>query len=85
MGSTLTSVQRGLVEDQRVLYVVAAVAHDGHGGVLACRELLEVDELDGLGFDHGPLRVGQQVHERVDAVPLVVADGAYRSGRQEGQ
>ena len=79
----LTSVQRGLVEHQRVLYVVAAVAHDCHRGVLARRELFEVDQLDGLGLHHGLLRVAQQVHERVDAVPLVVADGAFSSGRED--
>lgn len=75
---TLTSVQRGLVENQSVLYVVAAIAHHGHRGVLTRRQLLEVNQLDGFGFDHGPLRIHQQVHQRVDAVPLVVADSSWK-------
>lgn len=81
-GLRLTSVQRGLVQDQSVLNVIAAVAHHGHGGVLSSRQLLKLDNLDGFGFHHGPLRIGQQVHQSVDAVPLVVANGAWREGNQ---
>lgn len=83
MGSlTITSVQRGLVEDQGVLDVVAAVAHHSHRGVLTRRQLLKINQLDGFCFDHGPLRIHQQVHQRVDAVPLVVADGSWNDERR---
>ena len=70
-------VQRGLVYHQGVLYVVAAVAHHGDGGVLTGGDLVELDEVDGPGPDEGDLRVAQEVEEGVDAVPLVVGDGAH--------
>lgn len=78
---TLTSVKRGLVENQSVLDVVAAVAHHSHRGVLTRWQLLKVNQFDGFRFDHRPLRIHQQVHQRVDAVPLVVADGSWKDER----
>lgn len=72
-----TSVKRGFVEDQGVLNVVSAVAHHGHSCILAGGEFLKIDDLDGFGFHHGPLRVGQQVHQRVDTIPLVVANSTW--------
>lgn len=74
--SSLTPVQRGFVEDQSVLNVVAAVAHHSHSGVLSSGQLLKVNKLDGSCRHHGFLRVRQQVHQCVYTVPLVVANGA---------
>jgi len=37
---------------------------------------VEVDELYGLGLCQGTLRVHQEVEERVDALQLIVRDGA---------
>jgi len=51
--AAVAAVDGGFVEDEGVLDVVAAVAHDGNGGVLAGGELLEVDELDCLGEKTG--------------------------------
>ena len=76
--ASVAAVERRLVEDGGVLDVVARVAHDGHHGVLAGRQLLEVDELDGARLHHGPVRVHQVVEQRVDAVALVQRDRAHR-------
>lgn len=73
-----TSVQWGFVEDQSVLDIIATVAHHSHGGVLTSRQLLKINQLNGFCFDHRPLRIGQQVHQGVDAVSLVVADSPWR-------
>lgn len=74
---TLTSVKRGFVEDQSIFNVVAAVAHHGHGSVLTGGQFLKVNQLDSFCFDHGPLRIRQQVHQSVDSVPLVVANSTW--------
>lgn len=74
---TVTSIQRSFVEDQSVLNIISAVAHHSHSCILAGRELLKIDDLDGFGFHHGPLRISQQVHQRVDTIPLVVANSTW--------
>lgn len=70
----LTSVKGGLIKDQSVLNIIATVAHHGHGGVLPGRQLLKLDNLYGFRFHHRPLRIRQQVHQRVNAIPLIVAN-----------
>lgn len=75
--TALTSVKRGFVEDQSVLNVVAAVAHYGHSGILTSRQLFKVDQLNGFCFDHGPLRIRQQIHQSVNTVPLVVTNSTW--------
>lgn len=59
------TVERGLVQNQRVLNVVAAVAHDGDGGVLAGWHAMEVDEFDGFALHHGTLGIHEQVEQGV--------------------
>ena len=59
-----------------VLDIVPGVAHDRDRRVLPGRQLVVADELDGLGLDHGLLRVDGQVQQSIDAVQLVEADSA---------
>ena len=48
MKTTTTSIQRSLIENQRVLNVVSAVRHHSDYAVRARRQLFEVGQLDGL-------------------------------------
>ena len=50
--TVLTSVERGSVEDDGVLYVIAAVAHDSDHGVLTSRDLVKLDQVDRLQQHH---------------------------------
>lgn len=79
----LTSVQRGLVQNQSIFNVIATVAHHGHGGVLSSRQLLKFNNLNGFGFHHRPLRICQQVHKSVDAISLVVADSTWKKDNRQ--
>lgn len=72
-----TSVERSLIKHQSIFYVIPAVAHNSHCGVLTRGQLFKVDQLDGLCLHHGPLWIRQQVHQGVDTVPLVIANSTW--------
>ena len=46
--ATESSIDRGLVQNQRVFNVVATVAHDGHHSVLTSGQFLKIDQFDSL-------------------------------------
>mmetsp|Transcript_34960 Transcript_34960/g.87209 ORF Transcript_34960/g.87209 Transcript_34960/m.87209 type:complete len:662 (-) Transcript_34960:1408-3393(-) len=68
------AVERGAVEDERVLDVVTRVGHHGDHCVVAGRQLGEVDEIDRARLDERLVRVDEQVEDRVDALRLVTRD-----------
>ena len=70
------SVQGRLVDHEGVLNVVPTVAHHRNGRILSSRNLVKLDQVYGPGLDKRDLRVAKQVEQGVDAVPLVVGDGA---------
>lgn len=77
----LTSVKRGFVEDKSILNVISTIAHHCHSGILTCGQLLKVYQLNSFGFDHRPHWIGQQVHQSIYAVPLVVTNCTYKQER----
>mmetsp|Transcript_35925 Transcript_35925/g.103237 ORF Transcript_35925/g.103237 Transcript_35925/m.103237 type:complete len:335 (-) Transcript_35925:327-1331(-) len=77
VASSESPVEAGTVHDDGVLDVIRRVAHDGDAGVLAGRQLLEVDKLDGFGFAKRFLRVDEEVEQRVAPCELVGGDGPH--------
>ena len=65
------ALDRSLVDQHRVLDVVAAVAHDGHNRVLSVGVLLAVDVLQVAALHKGDLTVLEDDGRLVDAVPVV--------------
>mmetsp|Transcript_3641 Transcript_3641/g.7682 ORF Transcript_3641/g.7682 Transcript_3641/m.7682 type:complete len:429 (-) Transcript_3641:1637-2923(-) len=72
--SSKAPVHAGLVEHDCVLYVVAAVAHDGYAGVLPTGYIVEVDEVEGARLHHRLHGIDHGVDETVDPLVLVHGD-----------
>mmetsp|Transcript_6455 Transcript_6455/g.19394 ORF Transcript_6455/g.19394 Transcript_6455/m.19394 type:complete len:390 (-) Transcript_6455:2323-3492(-) len=72
------AVDRALVHDDTILLVVARVHHDGHDGVLARRQLAEVQEFHRSRGDQRLLRVVQDVALRLEAQVEVGGKDAHR-------
>ena len=72
--SAKASIKRRSVKNRCILNVIASEAHDGHGGILARRQLLKVRQLDRLRLHHWLLRISHQVEQRVSPVELIIAD-----------
>lgn len=66
-----TALDGGLVQDQRVLLVVARVAADRHHAVAAGRQLFEAQVGHGFGGHEGLLGVGEHVRGGVHALSVV--------------
>ncbi len=64
------------VKNQSIFYVVARIAHDGDCGILSCWKFVVAHQLDRLRLDHGLLWINGQVQQRIDAIELVVPNGA---------
>ncbi len=65
MGASEAAVDRGLVEDEGILDVVAFVGKDADDEVLAGRPIVGTDQVGGLGIDHRLLAVVELVASRV--------------------
>mmetsp|Transcript_21892 Transcript_21892/g.64605 ORF Transcript_21892/g.64605 Transcript_21892/m.64605 type:complete len:346 (-) Transcript_21892:2315-3352(-) len=72
-----SAVDGGLVQYDGVLNVVPRVGHDGNARILPPGDLIEVDEVQGAGLDHGLMRVDHGVDEAVHAGVLIEADTSY--------
>ncbi len=57
----ITSIQRGRIENQRILDIIPRVTHHGNGRVLSSWKFVVPNELDSLGLDHGFLRIDHEV------------------------